>query len=298
MPQLLVVTNAESAERAQFVANAIMQSQRMGFEVLLPDEDTKRIIAAGVEVPGGVGLFDGEAVSAALVMGGDGSILRAAELLRPNTAPLLSVNLGRVGFMAEAEEDEVSKAIAALAEGSYTVQQRMTLEVSVSLYGKEVYRDWALNEVTVEKAARERMLEVSVSVDEHALSSFGCDGVLVGTPTGSTAYAFSAGGPIVWPDVEALLMVPISAHALFARPMVLSPGSRVEVEVLQTSPGFGGLWCDGRRSFELAAGSKVSVRRGDIPVALAILDPKPFGDRLVRKFSLPVQGWRDSRGKR
>jgi len=298
MPQLLVVTNAESAERAQFVSSAIIEAQGAGFTVLLPEEDSHRLIAAGVPVPDGVSGFDGEGVSAALVMGGDGSILRAAEHLHAHPAPILSVNLGRVGFMAEAEQHEISAVIRALARGEYTVQNRMTLEVIVTKYDKEIYRDWAMNEVTVEKAARERMLEISVSVDDHPLSSYGCDGFLVSTPTGSTAYAFSAGGPVIWPDVEALLLVPISAHALFARPMVISPGSRVEIEVLHSSPGFGGLWSDGRRSFELATGTKVSVRRGEVSVPLAILDPRPFGDRLVRKFSLPVQGWRDARGTR
>ena len=123
----------------------------------------------------------------------------------------------------------------------------MTLDVRVLVEGKEVYRTWALNEATVEKSTAEKMLEAVLEVDGRPLSSFGCDGVIVATPTGSTAYAFSAGGPVVWPSVEAMLLVPLSAHALFARPMVVSPTSLIAVEVLDRSSGSGVLWCDGRK---------------------------------------------------
>jgi NAD+ kinase len=163
--------------------------------------------------------------------------------------------------------------------------------VLVRTDGDVVHRDWALNEASVEKQARERMLEVVTEVDGRPVSNFGCDGVVLSTPTGSTAYAFSGGGPVVWPEVEALLMVPISAHALFARPLVTSPHSVLAVEVLPKTP-HGVLWCDGRRSFELPAGARVEVRRGQVPVRLARLHEAPFSDRLVAKFALPVTGWR------
>jgi NAD+ kinase len=159
-----------------------------------------------------------------------------------------------------------------------------------------VAETWALNEATVEKAARERMLEVICEVDERPLSRLGCDGVVCSTPTGSTAYAFSAGGPVVWPEVEALLMVPISAHALFAPPLVVSPEAVLAVEVISEATG-AVLWCDGRRKVDLPPGARVEVRRGTLPVRLARLDgPGPrggrFTDRLVAKFGLPVAGWR------
>ena len=112
------------------------------------------------------------------------------------------------------------------------------------------------------------------------------------TPTGSTAYSFSAGGPIVWPGVEALLMVPLSAHALFARPLVVGPDSAMAVEVLERSASPAILWCDGRRGVEIAPGSRVIATKSDTPIRLARLHPGPFTDRLVRKFSLPVTGWR------
>jgi NAD+ kinase len=228
----------------------------------------------------------------AVVLGGDGTILKAAELVRASQTPLLGINLGHVGFLAESEKNEISSTMARVVAKDYLVKERLTLDVSVKLDGKEVYRTWALNEATVEKSARERMLEVVVEVDGRPLSSFGCDGIVVSTPTGSTAYAFSGGGPVVWPSVDALLMVPLSAHALFARPLVISPNSLVAVEVLQRSAGAGVLWCDGRRSTELPVGARVEVRKSDKPVRLARLSQGPFTDRLVRKFSLPVEGWR------
>jgi NAD+ kinase len=234
----------------------------------------------------------------AVVLGGDGTILKAAELVRASQTPLLGINLGHVGFLAESEKNEISSTMARVVTKDYLVKERLTLDVSVKLDGKEVYRTWALNEATVEKSARERMLEVVVEVDGRPLSSFGCDGIVVSTPTGSTAYAFSGGGPVVWPSVDALLMVPLSAHALFARPLVISPNSLVAVEVLQRSAGAGVLWCDGRRSTELPVGARVEVRKSDKPVRLARLSQGPFTDRLVRKFSLPVEGWRGPDSKK
>jgi NAD+ kinase len=233
-----------------------------------------------------------------VVLGGDGTILKAAELVRESQTPLLGINLGHVGFLAESEKNQISSTITRVVEKDYLVKERLTLEVSVKLEGKEVYRSWALNEATVEKSARERMLEVVVEVDQRPLSSFGCDGIVISTPTGSTAYAFSAGGPVVWPSVDALLMVPLSAHALFARPLVISPNSMVAVEVLQRSAGAGVLWCDGRRTTELPAGARVEVRKSDKSVRLARLRQGPFTDRLVRKFSLPVEGWRGPDSKK
>jgi NAD+ kinase len=234
----------------------------------------------------------------AVVLGGDGTILKAAEIVRESQTPLLGINLGHVGFLAESEKNEISSTIERVAKRDYLVKERLTLDVSVLLEGKEVYRTWALNEAAVEKSAREKMLEVVVEIDSRPLSSFGCDGIVMSTPTGSTAYAFSAGGPVVWPSVDALLLVPLSAHALFARPLVISPGSLLAVEVLQRSPGNGVLWCDGRRTTELPAGARVEVRRSSKPVKLARLNQGPFTNRLVKKFSLPVEGWRGPDSKK
>mgnify|MGYP001298753472 CR=1 FL=1 len=233
-----------------------------------------------------------------LVIGGDGSILRAAEITRETGTAVLGVNLGHVGFLAEAESDDVASTIEAIVERRYTAEDRMTLDVSVMRAGELVASTFALNEASVEKSARERMLEVVVEVDGRPLSRWGCDGVVCATPTGSTAYNFSAGGPVVWPGVEALLMVPISAHALFARPLVVAPTSVLAVEVLARTEGAGVLWCDGRRTVELPPGARIEVRRGARPVRLVRLHQAPFTDRLVAKFDLPVEGWRGAAQRR
>ncbi|HET8719067.1 MAG TPA: NAD kinase [Nocardioidaceae bacterium] len=233
-----------------------------------------------------------------LVIGGDGTILRAAELTRESGTPLLGVNLGHVGFLAEAESDDVLFTLDALVHKRYTFEERLTIDVTVHRDGELLASTWALNEASVEKASRERMLEVVVEVDGRPLSRWGCDGVVCATPTGSTAYNFSAGGPVVWPAVEALLMVPISAHALFARPLVVAPSSVLAVEVIARTDGSGVLWCDGRRSFELPPGARIEVRRGHAPVRLVRLHQAPFTDRLVAKFDLPVSGWRGAAERR
>lgn len=243
-----------------------------------------------------------ERIEVALVLGGDGTILRAAELLRGSDCPILGVNLGHVGFLAEAESHDLSFTLERVLAGEYTVEERMTLEVCAYVPGSAegaadrevITRTWAVNEASVEK--RGRMLEVAMGVDGRPLSSFGCDGVVLATPTGSTAYSFSAGGPVVWPGVQALLAVPLAAHALFNRPLVVGPQSVLTVEILPQSGGLGVLWCDGRRRTELPVGAVVEVKRSDLPLRLARIDEAVFTDRLVNKFHLPVTGWRGEAG--
>lgn len=233
-----------------------------------------------------------------VVLGGDGSILRAVELTHDSGTPVLGVNLGHVGFLAEAEPEEVEATLEAVVSGDYAVEDRLILDVEVFRDGESHYRTFALNEASVEKAARERMIEVVVEIDGRPLSRWGCDGVVCATPTGSTAYNFSAGGPIVWPQVEALCLVPLSAHALFARPMVVAPTSCIAIEVQARAEGAGVLWCDGRRTVDLPPGARIEVRRGPRPVRLARLHEATFTDRLVAKFQLDVAGWRGAGERR
>ncbi len=256
------------------------------------DDDNAEVLAELGEIAllgEGVSMFDLELV---IVLGGDGTILRAAEIVRGSAVPLLGVNLGHVGFLAESDREDLAETVNRALARDYEVEERMTLSVRVKVGDEVVYESWALNEATVEKASRERMLEVVVEVDGRPLSSFGCDGVVMSTPTGSTAYSFSAGGPVVWPSLDALLMVPLSPHALFARPLVVGPDSALAVEVLDRTQGGAVLWSDGRRMWDLPKGARVVVRRSPTPVRLARLHQAPFTDRLVRKFNLPVNGWR------
>jgi NAD+ kinase len=229
------------------------------------------------------------------MFGGDGTFLRAAELARYTDAALMGVNLGRVGFLAETEPEAVEETLSAIERCLYSVEERLALDVDViDCEGAVVGGTWALNEVSVEKAERSRVLDVVIAIDGRPLTSFGCDGVLCATPTGSTAYAFSAGGPVVWPDVEALLLVPSNAHALFSRPLVTSPNSVLTVAV----PADGNrarISADGRRVLTIPDGGRVDVRRSDKPVRIARVHATTFGDRLVAKFGLPVRGFRDAR---
>jgi NAD+ kinase len=287
---VLVVTHTGrpgAVRSAQLVLNRLGEA---GISARVLDTEAEDLRYAGADVTPVSGAA-AEGAEMVIVLGGDGTLLRAAELSRVSEAPLLGVNLGHVGFLAEAERADLAATVDKVASGEYGVEERMTVDVVVRQNGRITHADWALNEVSVEKASRQRMLEVVAEIDGRPLSRWGCDGVVCATPTGSTAYAFSAGGPVVWPEVEALLVVPISAHALFARPLVVSPRSVVAMELLPVTSG-GVLWCDGRRQIELPPGSRVEVRRGERPVRLARLHQTPFTDRLVTKFGLPVAGWR------
>jgi NAD+ kinase len=245
--------------------------------------DDSTVVPFGPEAAAGTELV--------FVLGGDGTLLRGAELAWPADVPVLGVNLGRVGFLAEADSDDLEDVVGHVVRGDYRVEDRMTVEATATLDGRELASTWALNEASVEKSSRERILDVRIEVDGRPVSSFGCDGVLCATPTGSTAYAFSAGGPVVWPDVRAMLVVPSNAHAMFSRPLVVSPDSVVAVEVDPDGhPAV--VCCDGRRTFDIPPGARVSVTSGQKPLKLARLGEGSFTDRLVRKFELPVQGWR------
>ena len=298
---MLVLAHTGRENALSSARQAINQLTAAGVAVRVTEEEAPALACSGASVlPAGPAAAEGAEL--VLVLGGDGSLLRAAELARPAGTPLIGVNLGHVGFLAEAEPDGLTETVDRLVAGDYRVEERMTLEVVVSDDGTEFGRGWALNEVSVEKAARERVIEVIVEVDGRPLSRWGCDGVVCATPTGSTAYAFSAGGPVVWPEVEALLMVPLAAHALFARPIVVSPRSVIAVELVDGRGESGGheadhavIWCDGRRKLRLPPGARIEVRRGTLPVLLARVHGDPTGEftgRLVAKFGLPVKGWR------
>ena len=231
-------------------------------------------------------------IEAAVVLGGDGTILHAAAITHGTGIPLLGINLGHVGFLAEAEREDIRHAIQRLVAGDYTVEERGTLEVSVTRPDGTSETGWALNEATVERSDLRRSVEIAVEVDGRPVSTFGCDGVVISTATGSTAHAFSAGGPILWPDVDALLFVPLAAHALFARPLVVGPRSWFALEVTERSESAAEVVLDGSRSIDVPRGGRVEVRRGTHPVKLARMSDAPFTERLVRKFSLPINGWR------
>ncbi len=292
--EILLVAHTGRSDALSAAAHVVKRFTAAGLGVRILQDEARHLDLPGAR---NVPATDEAAHGVELVMslGGDGTMLRGAELGRASEVPVLGVNLGHVGFLAEAERADLDLVVERVLDREFTVEERMTVDATVSLDGDVRAENWALNDVSIEKPSRERLLEVIVEVDGRPLSRWGCDGVVCATPTGSTAYAFSAGGPVVWPQVEALLLVPVSAHALFARPLVVSPTSVLAVEVL-ASPGQsedgGVLWCDGRRTVQVPSGARVEVRRGARPVKLARLSTAPFTDRLVAKFRLPVNGWR------
>jgi len=223
-----------------------------------------------------------------IVLGGDGTILRSAEMVRSSDVPLLGVNLGHVGFLAEIEKNSLGEIADQVVAKNFTVESRMVLSFTHHRGGKVISTGWALNDLVIEKQTP-RMIEVFLEIDGRPLSKWGCDGVLCATPTGSTAYAFSAGGPVVWPEVAALVLLPLSAHALFAEPMVVSPNSKIQITLLSEEAL---LTADGFRSEEIKSGDAISITKDDETVNLARLGSAPFADRLVAKFKLPVEGWR------
>ncbi|KAB1643874.1 NAD kinase [Gulosibacter chungangensis] len=295
--RILVVSHFARQEAIDTSVNVIRRLDNAGIVAVLEAQTASDLDArSGVNLPSSVERLgrdcDVSDCELVVVLGGDGTILRGVEVARPADVPVLGVNLGHVGFLAESEKEALPDVVRGIISRKYDVEERLALHIEVEDPAGNVQRDWALNDAAIEKGNRERMLDIMIWIDGEPLSSFGCDGVLFSTPTGSTAYSFSAGGPVVWPQVEAIVLVPVSAHALFAKPLVVGPDSELSVEVQPRDGGSAVLWLDGRRSIELTAGALVKAKRSPQSVKLARLHQSPFTTRLVNKFQLPVVGWR------
>jgi NAD+ kinase len=277
--KVLLVIHPSKSEAADLAVDLAAQLDKAGFEVLsnfsrkLPHINPLESIA-GVEV--------------AVVLGGDGTILRAAEIVQGHKIPILGINMGTVGFLAEISRPSIDAVVQALLAKSYSGEERLLLKHSVERKGDVVHSGWALNEVTVGRNDSQ-MVELFVQIDGRPLSRWGCDGVIAATPTGSTAYAFSAGGPVVWPEVHAIVFLPLAAHALFSRPMVISPDSIIAIDIESSNAQ---LSSDGMRTFTLDKGDRVIISKESHTVELVHLDDDTFTDRLVAKFKLPIEGWR------
>ena len=236
----VVVTHTRLRQSGTVVSEAVSQLRSAGFEVTIIDNTE----APDFGVSPACVTDDTEIV---VVLGGDGTILRAAELVHCTQVPILGVNMGHVGFLAEFESFQIDEAIRRVAEHDYSIDERMIAHVDVWLPGAtKPIEDWALNDITLERADRGKMVELSIRVDDVEMNSFGADGVIVSTPTGSTAYAFSAGGPVIWPNVKALQLIPLAAHALFARPLIIGSGSTFTIDILDDSMSEGWICCDGQ----------------------------------------------------
>jgi NAD+ kinase len=283
----VIVTHATLSRTSSIVSQVAEQLRNRGFSVVVLDN------IPGIPVGGQPDIVIDPDTEIVVVLGGDGTILKAAELVKRMMVPILGINLGHVGFLAEFDSFQIDDAVKKIANREYQIEERLLAHVDVyPADSDDVYTDWALNDITIEKADRGKMVETSIKVDDVAMESFSCDGLIVSTPTGSTAYAFSAGGPIIWPNVEALQLIPLAAHALFARPLVIGPKSYFDVTILDDSSSEGWITCDGRRSRELKRGSRIHICQSSNTLRLATLSGVPFTQRLVTKFDLPVVGWR------
>jgi NAD+ kinase len=245
-------------------------------------------VYATIDTVGANSFSDSDQVDLAVVLGGDGTMLRAAQICRGKNTPILGINLGHVGFLAEIDRPSVAQIVDSISAGSFTVEERMSLNYQLQRGGKTILDGWALNEVLVERNDHQ-MIDLFVQIDHRPLSRWWCDSVICATPTGSTAYAYSAGGPVVWPEVDALVLLPLAAHALFSRPMVVSPNSEIVLDLESASAD---LNADGIRRTKLEKSDRIILTSAKEDVLLAHIKAATFTDRLVAKFKLPVEGWR------
>jgi NAD+ kinase len=275
----LLVVHPTRPEALDFAKELIEEFSKVGIGVL-------------TNYPGGVSgseeLSDKSNFDIAVVLGGDGTILRAAELVLGKDIPILGINLGNVGFLAEITRPTAAALVAAISHGNFRGEPRLLLQHEVLRDGEVIATGWALNEFTIERS-HAQMAELFVQIDDRPLSRWGCDGVICATPTGSTAYAFSAGGPVVWPEVEAIVVLPLAAHALFSRPMVISPNSSVVIDIESPEAMIS---ADGMRKTPLLSRDRIVIRKSPLRVEIIHIESAVFTDRLVAKFKLPIEGWR------
>ncbi len=248
------------------------------------------LVADAARLGEGVGALDeagfGSGLDIVFVLGGDGTLLRAGAMAVPSGVPLLGVNLGRLGFLAEVERGELEGALDRICADGFEIEERMTLVGEVVVAGTATERFVALNEIIVSKVTAGRLVKLAASIGGEPFTTFAADGLIVATPTGSTAYSFSAHGPVVSPRLDCLILTPVSPHMLFDRALVVSPSEQVVITVLP-DPDIVSLSIDGRKEVELGAGAEVRARAGDRRLKLAKVEGAPFW-RLVRsKFRLP-----------
>ncbi len=280
--RILLVINPQRDQARKLALEIASEFLKSGVEVASSDVSL---------IPGSLPFTNPKEVEVVIVLGGDGTILRAAELVRGENVPILGINMGNVGFLAEIITPTTKQIVEAVLSKKYHGEPRLVIAFEILRAGKSVHKGWSLNEVTIERSATQ-MVELFVQIDNRPLSRWGCDGVICATPTGSTAYAFSAGGPVLWPEVNAFVLLPLAAHALFSRPMVVSPDSEIVIDV---ESEVAEIASDGIRKFDLIAGDRVVLTRDSSQVHLSHIGEGVFTDRLVAKFKLPVEGWRGER---
>jgi len=244
-------------------------------------------LAHEMEIPG----FDEkeipENISIALSLGGDGTLLSTARLLFKHDIPVMGINLGTVGFLAEVEIHDIESAIKSLSTGAYKLTKRMVLSSCVERSGSIVFSGMALNDVVVSREGLSRIIRLKVYVDDQYIDSFPGDGVIVSTPTGSTAYTLSAGGPIVQPEMQMMIITPICPHILYSRSFITSPEKEVIIRIDDDYPDPAIITLDGQRGFEIMAGDQIYVKRADKEMSFVSINRLNFYDVLRAK----IHGW-------
>jgi NAD+ kinase len=270
----------EATTLGRWLAEALA---KRGIEVCAPTADAARL---GEPVRAEDEAAFGEGLDLVFALGGDGTLLRAAALTVASGTPLLGVNLGRLGFLAELERGELEAALDKISQDGFEIESRMTLEGEVVVGEQTLERFIAVNDVIVSKVTPGRLIKLDVAIDGVPFTTFAADGLIVATPTGSTAYSFSAHGPVVSPSLECLLLTAVSPHMLFDRALVVDKREEIEITVMP-DPDAVSLSTDGRDASDLPVGARVRVRAGSRPLKLAKVGAAPFW-RLVReKFRLP-----------
>ncbi len=283
--RILLVRHMHRTDVQQAAERVRLHADQMGLELI----DARKLSPNGDNLPD---FDDATRPDLILTLGGDGTILGAAEIAHREDVPLLGVNFGHMGFLTETTADSLVSVVEQIARGDYEIDPRMTLDVRVVSPDGTTREDWALNDAVILHSDNAHPADFAFAVDGQVVSTYAADGIILATPTGSTAYAFSSGGPVVWPETQAIVMAPLAAHGLFTRPLVVAPNSNLEVGVLESNRVAPTIWLDGRRQFEVQPGSRIEITAGAEPIKLVRLDDTPFAARLVSKFNLPVTGWR------
>lgn len=273
----LVAHHLRAREQARRAARWLEQE---GVEVRVPAPDAA---AVGLDVHGVAPETFAAGLDFAVSLGGDGTMLRTVDLVAAEGVPVLGVNIGQMGFLAELEPEHLEEGLARVLGGDYQVSERMVLSVAVASEGPAHGKRLALNEAVLEKLSSGHLVRLAVSINGKFFTTYAADGCIVATPTGSTAYNFSARGPIVSPHHRCLLLTPVSAHMLFDHSLVLGPEEELTFEV--TGPGVG-LVLDGREVGALSSGDSVTCREGPEPARLITFAPRDFHQLLKAKFGL------------
>ncbi|MGI5891471.1 MAG: NAD(+)/NADH kinase [Bacillota bacterium] len=277
MKKITILINHKNEKNYYLAENIVKFLQNTDAQLFIPDSKPGFDLAACRNI-------DFSGLDAALVLGGDGTILAASRFLSPFAVPMLGINMGKLGFLSEVEQEDVFTALQALLEDKYYIEERMMLEAYVLRKGQEVASFVALNDLVVNNSAYTRTISIDLILDGQLINSSRSDGIIIATPTGSTAYSFSAGGPLIMPNMELMLLNFVCPHSFFSRPIVVPSSSHVEVVYAGEGEG-AKLTADGQLFCPLQNGDVVSVKRLSQNSKLLRFAPLNFFQRVSSKLN-------------